>query len=200
MPMREMLEELVFYPVTADRWSDFETLFGPRGSAASCSCMWWRVKRKDFEANHHEGNRTAMKDIVASGKVPGLLAYDRGAPVGWVSVGPRDDFPVLGRSPVLKPVDDQPVWSVVCFVVHRDYKRQGMSGRLLQAAVDYASSQGATIVEGYPIDPKKSDVADIYSFTGFLSTFKAAGFVEVARRSERKPIMRLYLETNPFPR
>jgi len=191
--MNEMLEELAFYPVTPDRWADFELLFGPRGEAASCSCMWWRVKRKDFEANRHEGNRAAMKDIVDSGGMPGLLAYDNDAAVGWVSVAPREDFPVLGRSPVLKPVDDLPVWSVVCFVVHKEYKRQGMSGRLLQAAVDYASSQGATIVEGYPIDTGNSTVEDIYSFTGYLSTFKAAGFVEVARRSERKPIMRLYL-------
>ncbi len=191
--MGEMLEELVFYPVTPDRWSNFETLFGPRGEAASCSCMWWRVTRKEFEANHHKGNRVAMKDIVDSGKVPGLLAYDRGEPVGWVSVAPREHFQVLDRSPLLKAVDDQPVWSVVCFVVHKDYKRQGMSGRLLEAAVDYASSQGATIVEGYPIDTEDSDAEDVYSFTGFLSTFKAAGFVEVARRSKRKPVMRLYL-------
>lgn len=191
--MGYMLEELTIHPVTQDRWPDFETLFGPRGTAGSCSCMWWRIKRKDFEANRHEGNRAAMKNIVDGGKVPGLLAYDRGMPVGWVSAGPREDFPVLGRSPVLKPVDDLSVWSVVCFVVQKDYKRMGMSGRLLQAAVEYASSQGATIVEGYPIDPMDSMAVDIYSFTGFLSTFKAAGFVEVVRRSERKPIMRLFL-------
>ena len=156
--------------------------------------MWWRIKRKDWEANQYEGNRAAMKAIIDSGTVPGLLAYHGDEPVGWVSVAPRKDFPVLQRSPILKPVDDQPVWSVVCFVVHKAYKRQGMSGRLLQAAVDYATTQGATIVEGYPIAPKTGAVPDLYSFTGFLSTFQVAGFVEVARRSEHKPIMRLYLE------
>lgn len=192
--MGDILKDLIAYPLTPDRWHDFETLFGPRGEAGSCSCMWWRVKRREFEANRSEGNRTAMKRIVDSGTVPGLLAYDGDDSIGWVSVAPREDFPVLGRSPILKPVDNLPVWSIVCFVVHKDYKRQGMSGRLIQVAVDYAASQGATIVEGYPIDPKKKDAADIYSFTGFLSTFKAAGFVEVARRSERKPIMRLYLD------
>ena len=190
----ETLPELDFHPVSPDRWDDFETLFGPRGAMAGCWCMWWRIKRKDWEANQNEGNRAAMKAIIDSGTVPGLLAYHGDAPVGWVSVGPREDFPVLQRSPILKPVDDQPVWSVVCFVVHKAYKGQGMSGRLLQAAVDYASTQGATIVEGYPIAPKSIEVPDIYSFTGFLSTFQAAGFVEVARRSERKPIMRLYVE------
>jgi GNAT superfamily N-acetyltransferase len=186
--------ELEFYPVTSERWADLERLFGPRGAVAGCWCMWWRVKRKDWGANQYEGNRVAMKAIVDGGTVPGLLAYHDDTPVGWVSVAPREDFPVLQRSPILKPVDDQSVWSVACFVVHKAYKGQGMSGRLLRAAIDYARAQGATIVEGYPIAPKSDAVPDIYSFTGFLSTFRAAGFVEVARRSENKPIMRFYLE------
>ncbi|HSG14895.1 MAG TPA: GNAT family N-acetyltransferase [Anaerolineae bacterium] len=192
--MRGTLPELDFYPLTPDRWDDFETLFGPHGAMAGCWCMWWRIKRKDWEANQYEGNRVAMKAIVDGGTVPGLLACHADTPLGWVSVAPREDFPVLGRSPILKPVDDKPVWSVVCFVVHKTYKGRGMSGRLLQAAVDYAISQGATIVEGYPIAPKTADVPDLYSFTGFLSTFLTAGFVEVTRRSQHKPIMRLYVK------
>ena len=188
---RESLPELNFYPLTPGRWDDFEALFGPRGAVGGCWCMWWRIKRKEYEANRGEGNRAALKAIVESGPAPGLLAYDGEAPIGWVSVAPRADFGVLQRSPTLKPVDEQPVWSVVCFVVHKEYKGQGMSARLLQAAVDYAASQGAAMVEGYPIAPKSDDVPDIYSFTGFLSTFQAAGFVEVARRSEQRPIMRL---------
>jgi len=192
--MSKSLAGLEFHLVTPGRWEDFESLSGPRGAMAGCWCMWWRIKRKDWEANKDTGNRAAMKAIVDGGKTPGLLAYHDDAPVGWVSVGPREDFPVLQRSPILKPVDDQPVWSVVCFVVHKAYKRLGMSGRLLRAAVEYSAEHGATIVEGYPIDPKPGGAADFYSFTGFVSTFQAAGFVEVARRSERKPIMRLYLE------
>jgi len=187
------MTDLVYHPLTPDHWSDFETLFGPHGAVGGCWCMWWRIKRKEYEANKNEGNKAAMKAIVEGGRVPGLLAYDADSPVGWVSVGPREEFTVLGRSPVLKPVDDQPVWSVVCFFVHKEYKGQGMSERLLEAAVSYAAARGATIVEGYPIAPKVDDVPDIYAFTGFLTTFQAAGFVEVARRSERRPIMRLHL-------
>ncbi len=191
--MNDSLPELEFHPLRPGRWDDFEALFGPRGAMGGCWCMWWRIKRKEFEANQYEGNRTAMKAIVDGGSVPGLLAYHGDAPIGWVSVGPRTDFGVLQRSPILKPVDDQPVWSIVCFFVQKAYKGRGLSGRLLDGAVDYAAAQGATIVEGYPIAPKSDDVPDLYSFTGFLSTFQAAGFVEVARRSEHRPIMRLYL-------
>jgi GNAT superfamily N-acetyltransferase len=158
------MASLAFHPLTPDRWVDFEALalFGPRGAIRGCWCMWWRIKRKEFEANKDAGNKAAMKAIVHSGHVPGLLAYDGRLPVGWVSVAPRADFPVLGRSPILKPVDDKPVWSIVCFFIHRDYKGQGLSHRLLDAAVRHASAHGATIIEGYPIAPKAGEGPDIY--------------------------------------
>ncbi len=186
--------ELVFHPVTPDRWDDLEQLFGPRGAIGGCWCMWWRIKRKDFEQQQGEGNHDAMCSIVDSGKVPGILAYSDGALVAWCSVAPREDFPVLDRSPILKRVDDRPVWSIVCFFIAKDYRHQHLSSRMLKAAVDYAAQHGAKIVEGYPITPKKDQAPDIYIFTGLESTFVKAGFVEVARRSEFRPIMRYSLE------
>ncbi|MFN2213480.1 MAG: GNAT family N-acetyltransferase [Anaerolineales bacterium] len=181
---------LEFHPVTPERWEDLERLFGPRGAIGGCWCMWWRVKRKEFEQNQGDGNHDAMCSIVESGVVPGILAYAEGEPVAWCSVGPREDFPVLDRSYVLKRVDDEPVWSIVCFFIGKNYRNQGLSSSLLLAAVEYAAQNGARLIEGYPIAPKKDQAPDIYAFTGFVSTFKKAGFIEVARRSETRPIMR----------
>jgi GNAT superfamily N-acetyltransferase len=110
-----------------------------------------------------------------------------------VSVAPREHFGSLQRSKVLKPVDDQPVWSIVCFFIQKGYRRRGLTRRLIDAAVAYARAQGAAIVEAYPAEPKSETVPGMYAFTGFVSTFKQAGFVEVARRSEHRPIMRLIL-------
>ena len=186
--------DLEFYPLTPDRWSDLEKLLGPRGAIGGCWCMWWRIKRTEFEHQQGEGNRQAMYDIVESGKVPGILAYAGGEPVAWCSVAPREDYPVLGRSPNLKPVDDQQVWSVVCFFLSKPYRHKGLSIIILEAALEYAHSNGARIVEGYPIAPKKDHTPDIYAFTGMVSTFRRAGFVEAIRRSETRPIMRYYFE------
>lgn len=184
------LPDLTFKPVTPATWPDFEVLFGENGAMAGCWCMWWRVKRKDWEANAYDGNRAAMKALVDGGTVPGLLAFDGDRAVGWVSVAPREDFGVLQRSPVLKPVDEQPVWSIVCFYVDKEYRDRGVTRALLDAAVDYARAQGATLIEGYPLDPQGGDTSNVSAFTGFLSTFQEAGFAEVERRSERKPIVR----------
>ncbi len=188
------LPSLTFSPLTPECWDDFEALFGPRGALGGCWCMWWRLKRSEWEAKRGEGNRAAMKALVESGHVPGLLAYAEGEAVGWVSVAPREDFGVLQRSPVLKPVDDQPVWSIVCFFVRKDYRGRGLTRQLIEAAVAYARSQGARIVEGYPIEPRAEEIPTIYAYTGFFSTFVETGFVEVARRSASKPIVRRYME------
>lgn len=192
MSVREL--ELQIQPVTSERWKDFEQLFGPRGALGGCWCMWWRIKRKDFEQQQGDRNHAAMRSIVDSGKVPGILAYSNGEVVAWCSVAPREDFPVLDRSPVLKRVDDQPVWSVVCFFMAKNFRHQGLSGRMLKAAVEYAARNGARILEGYPITPKKDQAPDMYVFTGLESTFIKAGFEEVARRSPSRPIMRYYLD------
>ncbi len=182
---------LEVHPLTPDRWADFEELFGQRGACGGCWCMLWRVRRSQFETQKGAGNKRAMKRIVNAGEIPGLLAYVRGEPVGWCSVAPREAYPVLSRSRVLKPIDDKPVWSVVCFFIAKAHRRTGLSVRLLEAVTAYARKNGAKIIEGYPVAPKKDRTPDVFAWTGLASAFEKAGFTEVARRSETRPIMRL---------
>jgi GNAT superfamily N-acetyltransferase len=179
-----------FYPLRPDRWADFEALFGPRGAAGGCWCMWWRLTKKEFDAQKGEGNRRAMKAIVRSGRVPGILAYHNGCPVGWCSVAPREHFPRLERSRLLRPVDDRHVWSVVCFFVAKPYRRKGVANLLVRAAVDYVKQHGGSIVEGYPVELKETSYPDLFAYHGVASVFRSVGFKEVARRSRRRPIMR----------
>jgi len=180
------------HPLTTQRWDDLEDLFGPRG-CGGCWCMWWRLKRSTFEEQKGEGNRQALKAIVEAGQVPGLLAYAAGQPVGWCALAPRESYPTLEQSRILKRVDDRPVWSVVCFFVRRSYRRQGVTAALLQAAVAYAREQGGSTIEGYPVEPRQGQAPDAFVYTGLASTFRRLGFVEGLRRSETRPIMRLYL-------
>jgi len=179
-----------FHPLTPDRWPDLEKLFGPRGATGGCWCMWWRLKRSEFDQNRGEGNRKAMHAIVDSGEIPGILAYSGDEPAGWCAIAPRDSFPTLERSRTLKRVDDQPVWSVVCFFTARRHRRRGLMVYLLKAAVDYARRRGAQIVEGYPYDPASGKSADPFVYTGLSSAFLKAGFVEVARPTPTRAIMR----------
>jgi GNAT superfamily N-acetyltransferase len=191
----QQLKNLVleFHPVTKERWPDFATLFGEKGACGGCWCMLWRLNRKEFERQKGAANRQSMKTIVESGEIPGLLAYSEKQPVAWCSVAPRQRFPALERSRVLKKIDDEPVWSISCFFIHKDFRKKGLSVRILEAVITYVKKQGGKIVEGYPVEPKKGKTADVFAWTGLASFFKKAGFVECARRSETRPIMRFHI-------
>jgi GNAT superfamily N-acetyltransferase len=183
-------------PVTPNRWPDVEKLFGPRGACAGCWCMYWRLAHSQYKQQQGLKNKRAFRKIVESGATPGLLAYTNGQPVGWCAVAPRDAFPRLENSRTLARIDDQPVWSVVCFFIAPGFRHRGVSLALLRGAVEYARKRGAKIIEGYPIAAKTNRMADAFAWTGLESVFRKAGFKELARRALTRPLMRFYLQNS----
>ncbi|OGO21120.1 MAG: hypothetical protein A2Z14_15255 [Chloroflexi bacterium RBG_16_48_8] len=181
-------------PLTPHRWKDFEDLFGKHGAYGGCWCMWWRISRREFEEQQGEGNRAAMKIIVDSGEIPGLLFYLDGKAVAWCSIAPRENYNSLNRSRVLKKLDDTPVWSLVCFYVEKANRHRGLLHEMLHGAIEYVKNQGGKIIEAYPTIPKGDPLPPVSSYMGLPSMFETAGFVEVARPSKSKVIMRYFIE------
>jgi GNAT superfamily N-acetyltransferase len=176
------------HAVTKERWADLVELFD-RPIVRTCFCMFYR---KAGDTGIGSQNQRAMKALVDAGTVPGLVGYEDGKPVAWVSLGPREEYGKLQRSPVMKPVDDRPVWSIVCFFVAREARGRGLAGRMLEAAVEYARSHGALLVEAYPVD-RQVRGAPNSMFFGAKSMFDRAGFEEVARRKPTRPVVRMAL-------
>ena len=174
-------------PLTPGRFADMEAVFGDKGVARRCFCMHWR--RPDGGYREERDNRDRFADIAGEGPPPGLLGYVDDDPRGWVQVGPRVDFPTLARSRLLKPVDEVEPWTINCFVVRSGERRQGIGRGLLAAAIEYAKSQGAEVIEAYPVDGSRESVVDY--FTGTLPMFADHGFVEILRRNDTRPIVRL---------
>lgn len=183
-----------FKPLTAELWPDFERLFGPKGACAGCWCRWWRVSAKEFGRDKGEGNRRAMKELVERGVSPGILACAGGRAVGWCSVGPRREFTRFETSRTLRPLDDTPVWSIVCLFIDKGYRRQGLTVELIRAAVRFARSRGATVVEGYPTIPRGGKSPDTFAYMGLPQMFSRAGFCEALRPMPARAIMRCYPE------
>jgi GNAT superfamily N-acetyltransferase len=184
---------LTYRPVTLDLWDDFQTLFTEPGIQNGCWCMWWRLRRADCQHGFGEGNRQAFKAVLESGQVPGILAYHHGAPVGWCAIAPREATATLDRSRTLKRVDDQPVWSITCFFISKPYRRKGITGLLIHAALDYARQHGAQIVEAYPLRTEITRLLPYERFMGIQSTFERVGFKLVTQRTDRRPVMRYWL-------
>ena len=186
-----MVEKWEFHPLTPARWDDFETLFGPNGACAGCWCAWFLMTNREFTEAKKEGHKQLMRDLVDTGVEPGIIAYADGVPAGWVALAPRERYKRLATSKQLGAVDDKAVWVIPCFFIHRDYRRQGLMGKLLTAAIDYAKSRGVKTLEAFPLDVE-GKMSSIQMYTGKSSVFYELGFNEVARRDYR-PILRLEL-------
>ena len=169
-PARRAPATLRVLPATRERWTDVEVVFEARGCsvARGCWCMFYRQSGVPAPppkgVTRADANRAKLKALVDAGEVPGLVGYRGKVPVGWVSLGPREGYRKLERSPVMKAVDDRPVWSIVCFVVPAAFRGQGVARGLLDGAIAYAKKRGVTLL---------------------------SGFEEVARRKPRRPIVRL---------
>jgi GNAT superfamily N-acetyltransferase len=184
-------------PLTPERLGDLASLFGQGGDPKWCWCSYYRVRGRDFSSasENRETLEQAVRTLAGERRAPGLIAYRDGEPIGWVSLGPREDYQRIEHSVVLKRVDDRPVWSIVCFVVSRRARGQGVAHALLEAAIDYARDHGAKLLEAYPVDTGGERISSATAFKGTLSMFERAGFEVVARRqfnrtSPVRPIVR----------
>lgn len=185
------VEKWDFQPLTTERWTDFETLFGPNGACAGCWCAWFLMTNREFTEAKKDGHKQLMRDLVEEGIEPGIIAYADGVPAGWVALAPRERYKRLATSKQLGAVDDEPVWLIPCFFIQRDYRRQGMMTRLLTAAIDYARGKGVKTLEAFPLDVDEK-INSMSLFSGKSAVFYELGFKEVARRDSR-PIVRLKL-------
>jgi GNAT superfamily N-acetyltransferase len=184
-------------PLTADRWPDLEAVFEAKGCsiARGCWCMYYRESGRPAlpaGAKPADARKQRLHALAAADPPAGLIGYRGKVPVGWVSLGPRADYAKLQRSPVMRPVDERPVWSVICFVVPPEFRHQGVATALLQGAIDFARKRGVTLLEAYPVD-KAERGRDDWLWHGARSMYDKAGFVEVARRRPQRPVVRLEL-------
>jgi len=189
------MTEIEIRPASVDRFDDAEHALTGGGDGASCWCQWWMLPNKDFTTTTRDERRELLRGDLAATPASALIAYVDDVAAGWVKVSPRPDQPRLARtrdyqqSP--EPFDDQSVWAISCFVVRKEFRGDGLGGRLLDAAVDHARTHGARVIEGYPVDAEVKKTSSNELFHGALSTFLDHGFTEVARPKPARPIVSL---------
>jgi GNAT superfamily N-acetyltransferase len=182
--------QLETHPLIPDRWKDFEELFGSEGAFGGCWCMQWRLPESVWVQQLGVPNHEAFRNIVMSGAVPGLLGYIDRRPVAWCSVGPRTAFPTLRTIEGLPDGEvDGSIWSVVCFFIADEFRSLGLMRPLLEAAIGFARERGATVLEGYPVEPR-GELTPPLGFTGVVPVFRDLGFTEVAHPVPHQMVVR----------
>lgn len=189
------LDQLTFEPLSKNNWNKFVQLFGDRGACGNCWCMYFRLTKADFEEGKSgDGNKDAMKKIVWANKPTGLLGLYEGQAIAWCAFAPREDFIKLANSRVHKRIDDKPVWSVPCFFIDKNFRRNGISVELLKGVARYAKEIGIKIIEAYPTIPTQEKLPDSFAWIGLFKSFERAGFEIVDRTSKNRPMVRYYTD------
>ncbi len=191
----DFLNQLTFEPLTKANWNSFVQLFGSKGACGNCWCMYYRLKKSDYqEGKADDGNKTAMKELVWEDKPTGVLGIYEGQAIAWCAFAPREDFMKLENSRVHKRIDDKAVWSIPCFFIDKNFRRHGVSVELLKGVIKYAKAVGIKIIEAYPTIPTQEKLADSFAWIGLYKSFGRAGFEIVDRTSKNRPMVRYYTD------
>ena len=185
-------------PATPDRWDDVVTILGGNGDLG-CWCQAPRGLAVGYGKAEPGARRAALREQLEDQPPAGMLAYVDGEVAGWCGFGLRPRLPRLERSKTIPKVDDEPVWSILCFNVRVGYRRKGVAAALLEGVVDYARRSGAPGVEAYPIDPDGDRVDVSFGYVGVTPMFERLGFeriLDTAAQSDRRPriLMRLMFD------
>ena len=177
-----MAEEWQTHPVTPDRFEDFADVVNKNRRATHCWCLSHRLQAKEIEELGGTGTgarERAMRSLCEREHPPGVVTYLDGEPVGWCNIGPRSEITRLAKSALMRPVDDLPVWSIVCVVVRSGFRRRGVTEHLIEGAVAYAAANGAPAVEAHPVDTGDQRMDLTMAFVGTRGMFEKAGFAVV---------------------
>lgn len=191
---KDFLNQLTFESLTKGNWNKFLQLFGDKGACGNCWCTYFRLTKADFNEGKINGyNKDAMYNLVKENKPTGLLGFYEGQPIAWCAFAPRDHFIKLEKSRVHKRIDDNFVWSIPCFFIDKNFRRQGVSVELLKAVINYAKEKNIKIIEAYPTIPTQEKLPDAFAWIGIYKSFKKAGFKIVDRTSKNRPMVRYYV-------
>ena len=186
--MKQTNPTLEYHPVTPERLPDLDLFSREHGKFRYCSCMRWRLRSTEYQRSTREQRVAGLIERVNQNIPIGVLGYVGDRPVAWCSIAPRETYAALERYQALGRIDEAPAWAVACFFIDRSVRRQGVTLGLLKAAVAYAVSQGAQIIEGYPVEPD----AKLYTYMGATATFEKAGFQDVTPAGQARRVMRYF--------
>jgi len=185
-----IINKVKLQPLTEDNWNLFEELMGEKGGCGGCWCMLFRLSSKEFVTNKYEGHKNLMHKIVIGGRPTGMLAIYQKKAVGWMALAPREDYIKIEKSRTLKRIDDKPVWSITCFFVKKEFRKMGLSQKMIQAVIEYAAKNNIKMLEAYPVIPYAEKIPPPFLWVGVLSAFTSNGFTIVQQNGKSKTIVR----------
>jgi ribosomal protein S18 acetylase RimI-like enzyme len=153
-----------------------------------CYCYSFHFTGTKAQWNKKQ-NRASVVNLIREGAMKGYLAYSDGTPIGWCNANDRIKYQGLQS---IYRIDDpslNKICSIVCFLIHPDFRKKGIAGMLLgQVIHDYSINQ-YDYLEGYPA---KEAFSCEKNYKGPLRLYKKNGF-EVIREENHYYVVRKVL-------
>jgi GNAT superfamily N-acetyltransferase len=193
-------------PANQATWEDLQAVLGTKGDPARCQCQRYKLTWHEYHDMTREERAFRLREETDCGypdsdSTTGIVAYLDGVPVGWCNIEPRPNFTRMQNMPIpwsgrTEDRSDPRVWVVACFVIRVGYRRRGISRALAVAAIDFARSRGARVLEAYPMITQEGvEITWGELHVGSRNAFAAAGFREVTHPSKRRYVMRVDFDT-----
>ena len=185
--------------LTKNTLPDFERLFKkhPAPGAFMCWCMYHQrarplsaSKQPLSRVKRAARNRQQKRELVENGCSHGILVYSKEEPVGWCQYGSKEELPRIDNDRSYRKLDPEGdirrLWRITCFVVDKKYRKRGVAGAALIAALEAIGNKGGGLVEAYPIIRWGA----YREYLGTVSMFKKEGFKIVAPFGKSNVVMR----------
>src|SRR5215831_15864661 len=176
--------------LSKDTWLDLESLFRKPGigDASWCWCTFHHTASFDREsiprtrAERAVQNHKQKKELVEDQRAHGIIIYAEDEPVGWCQYGPRDELPRMDHARNYQKIeaagDKERLWRITCFVIDKNYRKQGVASAALKAVIESIKANGGGLVEAFPVS--KTDQGPGYMYGGRAQMFERLGFKKIA--------------------
>ena len=191
--VRELKPDLL-----SDYTAFFDKAFSDFPDWAGCYCGFYDTPGNEWDASAQAGpeHPTKRSQRIISGKACGLLAYLDNEPVGWCNAQPRRAFVNMRSYKVAITDPEEPVGSIMCFLVDPEHRGKGISTTLLLAACEMFRRTGLETAEGYPTTNPRLRFGEIpwaeANYKGPLNLYLKNGF-KIHQQLERFAIVRKQL-------
>ena len=136
-----------------------------------------------------EISRSSVINLINENKLTGYLVFDDDKPIGWCNVNNRLNYQRLLRDYDLIDNPDDKACSIVCFLIHPDYRRKGIAQKILERIIKDYSNKDFDYMEVYP---RKGELSSEGNFKGPLELYKRFDF-KINKEYDNYYVLRKYI-------
>lgn len=163
-----------------ETWPDFEAMFQKhKGVRGGCWCTFHQCSSSEFQKMQKEERRDFHRERVFGGTSTGVIYYEDDCPVAWCEFGKAELFEQINRNRAYKnlSLEVKPEWRICCIFTDKEHRKEGLSKKVLSAALTLIEEMGGGKVEAFPLDIPGNEKPQ---YTGTVKMYLEEGFKVVA--------------------